>query len=126
MSLMQQHIDNRNYLNDPRTQKRPEIPEGLPTCWAICDLCSGDGRVVNPSIDAGGLSEDNMDDFDFMEAYRDGMYDIACPHCSGSGKVREIDRNRSDFAEKIAEYDEDMTMEAELDAESRAERMMGA
>ena len=123
---MNDFIDRMNYANDMRTQTRVPVPENLPTRWAICDVCRGEGRTVNPSIDAGGLCGDQMDDPEFMQDYMEGVYDISCGPCGGSGKVREIDRDRTDFAEQIAEYDADCEAEAECAAERRAEFIMGA
>lgn len=118
-------IETRNYHNDIRTLTGPEIPEGFPTCWAICPVCTGDGTVVNPSIDCGGLSSDMQDDPEFMDGYMSGVYDIACNYCGGSGKVKEIDRENADPYDLQA-YDTDRQNEAEVEAEHRAERAMGA
>ncbi len=76
--------EDRNYYRDPRvTAKRAEVPQGTFE-WVVCDLCRGKGAVVNPSIDAGGLTaEDFAEDPDFMEGYLSGMYDIQCPRCAG-------------------------------------------
>ncbi len=126
MSAQSDHIDNMNYVNDIRNQDGPKIPENLPTCWAICYVCEGDGKVVNPSIDAGGLSADDFDeDPDFAEQYMSGTFDIACRYCGGSGKIREVDRDRADLAQ-LQEYDDDEDDRLACEAESRAERMMGA
>jgi hypothetical protein len=68
----------------------PEPADRSP--WVICTLCRGEGHHVNPSIDAGGLSADDMnDDPDFAEGYRRGDYDVSCARCGGSGKVREAE-----------------------------------
>ena len=77
-------IEDQNYYRDPRvTAKRAKVPEG-PFKWVVCNLCQGKGKVVNPSIDSGGLSaEDFAEDPDFMEGYLSGMYDIECPRCAG-------------------------------------------
>ena len=57
--------------------------------WIICRVCEGDGKVVNPNIDAGGLSEDKFTDPDFTSNYMTGVYDIDCAACTGSGKIRQ-------------------------------------
>ena len=98
----------------------------LCACWAICGECRGDGTVVNPSIDAGGISVDAFcEDPEFYENYMTGKYDIACNYCNGSGKVREIDRDACD-ADKLAEYDDEVEGYYECEAEHRAELIMGA
>ena len=126
MFSQSQWIDHINMVNDSRNRTFVPVPENLPTCWAICGSCTGDGTMVNPSIDAGGLSDDLRDDPDFMQDYMGGQFDVACNECGGSGKVREIDRDRADFAEQIAEYDQEVEDHYASEAESRAERMMGA
>ena len=125
MRTTQQCIDDLNFYNDSRNDRVVPVPADLPTCWAICGRCEGDGTMVNPAIDAGGLSADLSDDPDFMGQYMSGAFDIACNGCGGSGKVREIDRDREDFADQIAEYDADVEAQYESDAEHRAEMIMG-
>lgn len=67
----------------PQTQSSP---------WIVCTLCRGDGSVVNPSIDAGGIPADELDaDPDFRDAYLAGAYDITCPRCNGRRVVREAE-----------------------------------
>ena len=47
--------------------------------------------MVNPSIDAGGLSYDDFcDDPDFEEAYFSGRFDVTCSACNGTGKSLSI------------------------------------
>lgn len=76
-------IEDRNYARDPRvTAERAQVPEGIPYHWEVCGLCRGKGTVVNPSIDASGLTaEDFAEDPDFADAYFRGVYDIGCPRC---------------------------------------------
>lgn len=76
--------EDRNYYRDRRTQATLiQKPKG-PHHWEVCDLCEGRGKVVNPSIDASGLSaEDFAEDPDFAEGYMSGRYDIVCPQCRG-------------------------------------------
>jgi hypothetical protein len=73
--------------------------------WVICTLCHGDGKHVNPSIDAGGISaEDFADDPDFAESYMRGDYDVPCNRCGGSGKLRadELERIEREEGERAA------------------------
>ena len=57
-------------------------------CLEDCYQCDGKGKVVNPAIDAGGISCDDFgEDPDFYESYMGGAYDIQCPECNGSGKM---------------------------------------
>ncbi len=54
------------------------------TKFEVCGQCQGSGQVVNPSIDCGGLSQEDFDeDPDFEVAYFSGQYDITCPTCRG-------------------------------------------
>jgi len=119
-------IDDMNYYNDPRTKDAPELPEGLPTKWAICPVCDGKETVVNPSIDSGGLTaEEFCEDPDFREDYLTGVYDIPCKFCKGNGKLKVIDEDACD-PETLREYQEDRQAEAESHAEHMAELRMGA
>ena len=63
--------------------------------WIICPVCDGDGKTVNPAIDANGLTADDFaDDPDFADDYLGGVYDIACRACNGTGKLRKSDKAR--------------------------------
>ena len=55
--------------------------------------------MVNPNIDAHGISGEEMHaDPDFAEDYRNGVYDIPCNACDGTGKMRESDQQRLEEA----------------------------
>jgi hypothetical protein len=87
------NCEDRNYARDRRVTARyiEQPPKGIPFNWVVCDLCEGNGKVVNPSIDASGLSaEDFRDDPDFADDYRSGVYDIQCPQCRGRTTVPQI------------------------------------
>jgi len=137
---MNGYIDRMNYLNDPRVNATAPTTEieiynektddydtiQLPTKWAICDTCSGEGKYVNPSIDAGGISSEAfLDDPDFYDDYMGGAFDVPCGACGGSGKVKEADLDcLSDEQREALEAQQEAEYYAAM--ESRAERMMGA
>lgn len=78
--------------------------------WIICTLCGGDGCVVNPEIDAHGLTAEEMEDDEFREAYFSGAYDETCQRCGGSGKLR------SDLVPAIMEQEDARAAERRLAA----------
>ena len=113
-------MDDRNYYMDRRTNASDawknydkktntitlkyddEDEEGyemekeliLPAKLEVCDLCEGRGSVVDPSIDASGISQDDFDeDPDFEESYNSGSYNISCPQCRGKNVVPVVDYN---------------------------------
>jgi len=95
----------------------------LDTEYQVCGQCEGSGKVVNPSIDAGGISsEDFYDDPDFADDYMTGKHDITCPRCGGM-RVESIPRFPENILKAIADYDEGQW---ESIRESCAERAMGA
>jgi len=56
--------------------------------WGVCPTCDGTGSHVSPSVDAGGLTdEDFADDPGFAEDYRSGKFDVACNECGGERVV---------------------------------------
>jgi hypothetical protein len=102
----------------------------LPAKFEVCPTCEGRGKHVNPSIDAGGISEDDefwQDDHDEegYSLYHNGFYDVTCYTCNGRNVVPTIDRDRANEA-TLAIWDERCADDNYYDAESRAERMMGA
>ena len=110
---MSDYIDNLNYANDPRVRGADRaagvpltltyedddgelITDVVPHVWEVCDVCEGTGTHVNPSIDAGGLSADMAQDFEFMDDYRSGAYDVVCQTCHGRTTIPVIDESRGD------------------------------
>jgi hypothetical protein len=71
----------------------------LPTKWAICDRCRGEGFV---SKIPGAIGSDTLDEwfgdgeerYEFIEEYtrRGGIYDDVCPDCE-NGKVKVVDED---------------------------------
>ena len=89
----------------------------------VCDMCNGTGRVVNPSIDCGGLTDEDFydEDPDFEEDYFSGAYDVSCPQCGGKGHTLEpLFSPRIEAA--VLQFLRD---EAEYAAECAAERRYG-
>jgi hypothetical protein len=132
------NCDDWNYMNDPRNCDGFEKPilytyhdDGeateveLPTHYEVCGLCRGEGKHVNPAIDAGGLSGDRMDDPEFMEGYMSGVYDIACNSCKGKRVVQALDENAC-TPEQLEAYNDQCEEEHYHAMESAAERRMGA
>lgn len=88
----------------------------LPTRWAICSNCSGEGRH------AKNLGVINRDEWgtEELEDYFAGRFDSTCECCRGSGKVREIDEDATEPA-LLEAY----RAEVQARREMAAERAMG-
>jgi len=94
----------------------------VPTAFEVCGTCDGSGKVVNPNIDASGLTrEDFADDPDFAEDYFSGAFDIGCPACGGL-RVQAVPKFPKWLEDMIKEHDRD---EAEYVRVVCAERAMG-
>lgn len=107
----------------------PRLSVPVRAHFEVCGMCRGHGKVVNPSIDCGGISEEDFDrDPDFREEYFAGRYDISCPECKGLRVVpawEPIADNvwSARVSEWLQKWEED---EAYSYAEMAAERRMGA
>jgi hypothetical protein len=94
----------------------------LPTVFDVCDLCRGTGSVVNPSMDAGGLTEEDFDrDPDFREEYFSGMHDITCPQCRGKRVIPVVNEAGMSKEQKVAynEYIKEQQERAKDDYDDR-------
>ena len=95
----------------------------VPVRYAVCSLCEGTATVVDPNIDAGGLSRDDFDaDPDFEEDYSAGRYDIPCPTCGGL-RVEAVPTFSPEIQAAVNEWIAD---DAEYVALCASERAMGA
>ena len=118
-------FDDYNYYADRRLKVAPEVEPGKPYVWEICGVCSGEGKVVNPSIDAGGINPEVFaDDPDFYEDYMSGRFDIPCNYCGGSGKVKVLDVDKLSDEER-EDYYADLEAERSFEAERLAEIRAG-
>lgn len=130
-------FDDLNYLQDARNQPAAaatvyivnedgsESEVDLPMKWGVCSVCEGEGKHVNPSIDAGGLSsEDFCDDYEFGQDYMDGVYDVTCYRCKGRTTEAVVDYDA--MSPELAEaYRAQQQAEAECRAEELAELRAG-
>lgn len=104
----------------------PEDSDGiyeLDTKFVVCGGCSGSGSVVNPAIDASGISRGQFEeDPQFEEDYFDGKFDITCPECAGKRVVPEVEFPAS-IRQEIASW---LRAESDHAQTCAAERAMGA
>ena len=87
--------------------------------WIICPTCKGKGTTVNPAIDANGLSQEMMEDEDFLDGYMSGVYDQPCRACNGTGKMLES------RIEELRDAAEDRKIAAMEDGDAEAYGMAG-
>ena len=114
-------------FTDPHTSD--SLQATFPAKMVVCEVCEGHGTVVNPSVDAGGVTAEKMADQEFAEQYGSGMFDTTCPHCEGYRVVPDIDHADSDslLAWKYMKSKELwMREQAVIRAEEMAERRAGA
>lgn len=96
----------------------------------VCPMCNGTGSHVRHDIDDSGMVDSMREDCDYdgMEEYYRGGFDVVCTTCEGQNVVEELD---------IASFYQDYPVEAkavakwedglrEIDAEAAAERRAGA
>lgn len=130
---MNNAIENYNIAHDIRTTEQLKHPvlfmdDGseveLPMKWEVCHVCNGEGKHVNPAIDAGGLSAEMQDDPDFIDGYMGGVYDVACNACSGRTTVPACDWDAL-TPEQAELYKAQLQADAECEAERLAEIRMG-
>lgn len=99
----------------------------LPSMWAICHRCNGNGTHDHPAFSNGITSSEWEYDWDEEERehYLRGAYDVSCEECHGSGKVLEVDRDRVN-PRLLTLYDAHLERMDAIEAERRSERRFGA
>lgn len=77
-------------IDDPNNPDE-EILIELPSRYEVCWLCDGKGSHTNPLIDGNGLTESDLQDWDYemWDDYRSGKYDVDCWACNGL-RVQEV------------------------------------
>lgn len=93
----------------------------LPTKWAICPTCHGDGKV-RPTLSDIAVSEMDPEE---RQDYFAGHMDRHCDHCRGTGKIKVLDEARCD-PKDLAEYRFQELQRYHAEQASEAERRMGA
>lgn len=88
--------------------------------YVICPTCGGEGKTVNPNVDAHGLTaEDFAEDPDFAENYMSGLYDVTCGACDGK---RVVTRER---LRQLRQNAEDRRLAAREDGDWESYRIAG-
>ena len=66
--------------------------------WEVCGSCHGRGSYVNPSIDAHGITQSEMEEWDHdeEERYFSGGYDITCEECKGRNVSPQVVADESE------------------------------
>jgi len=100
----------------------------LPTVYAVCGRCRGEGKHVNPAVDGHGITAREFEEewsTEEREEYFDGRYDVTCSKCGGQRVVRVLDEDKVDPAllKRIHEREDDR---AAFRRECEMERRMGA
>lgn len=67
------------------------------TKFEICPTCEGRGSHVNPSIDCGGISQSEWQEWDWEDRddYMSGRYDVVCYECKGKRVIETLDASGS-------------------------------
>ena len=114
-----------------------EVTLTLPAKMEVCYECDGHGYVLCDGMRNHGYSQEEFneafDDEEDRAAYfqRGGKYDVACPVCRSKNVVPVVDETRLTAEQKVeyAKYqewkEESDQADADFEAESRMERMMG-
>lgn len=135
-ALARKSMDDYNYYGDYRVRNAGKnkapilyLDDGteleLPTRWEVCPTCDGRGSHVNPSIDAGGITAEEMhEDPDFADSYFRGAYDVKCYQCGGRTTVPAVDWDALS-PEHRAAYEKQLDDDAAYEAERLAEIRMG-
>lgn len=93
----------------------------VPAKYEVCYRC--EGRGVHDCF-SGGFTSEQADEWgpEFIEDYKEGVYDKRCEECNGDRVVAVIDRDSCD-PETLAAYDkaeqDRLDYEAECAAEAR-------
>ena len=68
-----------------------EEEQTLPSRKVVCYRCNGSG--VHDAWEGGFSMDDEFVDDDFLDDYRQGIYDVLCSECHGRNVVDEVDED---------------------------------
>jgi Ribonuclease G/E len=54
-----------------------------------CKTCKGKGHYLNPEVEVDGMLKEFQDNPEFKWNCYNGVYDITCPDCKGTGIIYE-------------------------------------
>lgn len=102
----------------------------LPTVRIVCPACDGYGTHERQDIDCSLIVDSYYEDGDYeaLERYRNGAFDVPCTCCNGKNVIDEVDMeyfydNYPELYEEMCDWDR---AEAEDARYSAQERAMGA
>lgn len=95
-----------------------EIHISVPAKYEICEYCHGHG--TQDCFD-GGFTASEVDDPDFIEDYRSGMYNKPCEECDGQRVILVPDRDNAN-PQDLELFDKAQEQRWQYDAEVAAER----
>ena len=97
---------------DKRDRTYPKFDAHGKGPWTVCPTCRGTGTHVNPNIDRHGIDPDEYD-FEFIDNYQNGVYDVLCAQCDGHRVVPDTDHYKRE-CESLSETDELWASEIEF------------
>lgn len=105
-SMCYKTMEQRISLFNEMMSEELDRPYSLPMHKEVCDVCRGEGKMVNRSIDGNGLSPDDYDlDEDFWDDYHSGYYDVTCDECNGLRVIDVVD-SEAMSAEMLKAWDD--------------------
>jgi hypothetical protein len=151
MNSRQAALETYNYYKDPRVVASFRIPlledidtrtmtaifrldddepEQVNLAYEVCPACHGKAVMTDPRVDAGGLTQEDIEDLEwedpgFLDRYKAGYYDIPCSTCGGRSTVPVLDR-KNNPQEILAAYDKAEREDRAYAAMCASERAHGA
>jgi hypothetical protein len=121
-------------FNHPCFEYSEHLKDGdtvvIPTKKQVCPTCGGVGTHERKDIDCSKMVDSMHEDGDYdgLESYYNGNYDVACQTCKGRNVIDEIDfdyfiAKYPELYKEICDWDASEIADARYSAQERA---MGA